>query len=50
MGSGILSRGKPVELPLNSAVPSAKAKYDQKTDSGKYREGTVKSTGSTRVK
>ena len=45
-----LSRGEPEELPLNSAVPSAKAKYIQKTDSAEYREGKVKSTERIRVK
>ena len=35
---------------MNQPAPSGKAKYDQKTDSAEYREGKVKSTGSTRVK
>ena len=35
---------------MNRPVPSGKAKYDQKTDSEEYREGTVKRTGSTGVK
>jgi hypothetical protein len=47
---GILSRGEPEKFPLNRPAPSGKAKYDQKTDSAEYREGKVKSTGSTRVK
>ena len=46
----ILSRGGPEKSPLNQPAPSGKAKYDQKTDSAEYREGKVKSTGSTRVK
>ena len=47
---GLLSRGGPEKSPLNQPAPSGKAKYDQKTDSAEYREGKVKSTGSTRVK
>ena len=47
---GILSRGGPEKSPLNRPAPSGKAKYNQKTDSAEYREGKVKSTGSTRVK
>ena len=35
---------------MNQPAPSGKAKYDQKTDSAEYREGKVKSTGSTGVK
>jgi hypothetical protein len=31
--SSILSRGEPEKFPLNSAVPSAKAKYSWDTDS-----------------
>ena len=46
----ILSRGGPEKSPLNQPAPSGKAKYDQKTDSAEYREGKVKSTGSTGVK
>ena len=49
-GESILSRGGPVKSPLNRPAPSGKAKYDQNTDSAEYREGKVKSTGSTRVK
>ena len=47
---GLLSRGEPEKFPLNQPAPSGKAKYNQKTDSAEYREGKVKSTGSTRVK
>ena len=49
-GRGILSRGEPEKFPLNQPAPSGKAKYVQKTDSAEYREGKVKSTGSTGVK
>ena len=49
-GRSILSRGEPEKFPLNLPAPSGKAKYVQKTDSAEYREGKVKSTGSTGVK
>ncbi len=49
-GRSILSRGGPEKSPLNLPAPSGKAKYVQKTDSAEYREGKVKSTGSTGVK
>ena len=42
--SGILSNAGHVESCANPPGPSGKAKYSRETDSGQYREGTVKST------
>ena len=41
---GILSSAGHEESCVNQPGPSGKAKYSRETDSGKYREGTVKRT------
>ena len=48
--SGILSNAGHVESCANQPGPSGKAKYSRETDSGQYREGTVKSTPTRGVK
>ena len=48
--SGILSNAEHEKFCANPPGPSGKAKYSRETDSGQYREGTVKSTPTRGVK